>query len=116
MVEDGSRDVAVQSVRDGICVDPPLCQATSQGKYPSCTEGLVCLGEIVGKIGERTCDCGQCQVRQGMKHDTWMTSVFTTQRCAILSLPALEPRVFRVMKCALMLVQLCTCCICVCYC
>ena len=33
-------------------VDPPLCYATSKGKYSSCTEGLVCVGEIVGKIGE----------------------------------------------------------------
>ena len=40
------------SVRDGICVDPPLCRGTSQGKFSSCTEGLVCVGEIVGKIGE----------------------------------------------------------------
>ena len=38
--------------RDGICVDPPLCLGTSEGKYGSCTEGLVCVGEIVGKIGE----------------------------------------------------------------
>ena len=40
---------------------------------------------------ERTCACGQCQVRQGMRHDTWMTIVFGTQRCATLKL---EPRVF----------------------
>ena len=39
----------------------------------------VCVGETVGKIGEadeigeRTCACGQCQVRQGMRRDTWMT-------------------------------------------
>ena len=39
-------------VKDGICVDPPLCCGTSQGKYGSCTKGLVCLGKIVGKIGE----------------------------------------------------------------
>ena len=41
-----------QPGREGICVDPPLCRGTSQGKYSSCTEGLVCVGEIVGKIGE----------------------------------------------------------------
>ena len=40
------------SVRDGICVDPPLCRGTSQGKYGSCAKGLVCVGEIIGKIGE----------------------------------------------------------------
>ena len=56
-----------------------------------------------------------CQVRQGMKHDTWMTIIFRTQRCAILSLPALEPRVFALMKCD-DAVQLCTCCICGVYC
>ena len=40
---------------------------------------------------ERTCACCQCQMRQGMRHDTWMTIVLRTQRCAILNL---EPRVF----------------------
>ena len=39
-------------MRDGICVDPPLCRGTSHGKWSSCTEGLVRVGEIVGKIGE----------------------------------------------------------------
>ena len=39
-------------MRDVICVDPPLCRGTSQGKYGSCTKDLVCVGEIVGKIGE----------------------------------------------------------------
>ena len=39
-------------MRDGICVDPPLCRGTSQGKYGSCTKDLVCVGEIVGKMGE----------------------------------------------------------------
>ena len=39
-------------VRDGICVDPPLCRGTSQGIYGSRTTGLVCEGETVGKIGE----------------------------------------------------------------
>ena len=39
-------------MRDGICVDPPLCRGTSQGKYGSCTKALVCVGEVVGKIGE----------------------------------------------------------------
>ena len=39
-------------MRDGICVDPPLCRGTSQGKYGSSTTALVCVGETVGKIGE----------------------------------------------------------------
>ena len=39
-------------MRDGICVDPPVSRGTSQGKYSSCTKGLVRVGEIVGKIGE----------------------------------------------------------------
>ena len=39
-------------VRDGICVDPPLCRGTSQGKNVSSTKDLVCVGEDVGKIGE----------------------------------------------------------------
>ena len=40
------------SVRDGICVDPPLCRGTSQGLYGSRIIGLVRKGETVGKIGE----------------------------------------------------------------
>ena len=70
-------------MRDGICVDPPLFRGTSKGKYGSYIKGLVDVGEIVGKIsqvGERTCACGQCQVRQGMRHDMWMTLVFGTQK------------------------------------
>ena len=39
-------------MRDGICVDPPLCRGTSQGKYGSCAKDLVCVGGTVGKIGE----------------------------------------------------------------
>ena len=39
-------------VRDGICVDPPLCRGTSQGKYGSRIMALVCKGETVGKIRE----------------------------------------------------------------
>ena len=42
------------SVTDGICVDPPLCRATSQGKYVSCTKDLVSVGETVGKKGEES--------------------------------------------------------------
>ena len=33
-------------------VDPPLCPGTSKGEYGSCTQGLVCVGVIVGKIRE----------------------------------------------------------------
>ena len=39
-------------VRDGICVEPPLCRGTSQGKYGSKAIDLVCVGETVGKVGE----------------------------------------------------------------
>ena len=39
-------------MRDGICVDPPLCSGTSQGVYGSRITGLVCKDETVGKIGE----------------------------------------------------------------
>ena len=39
-------------VRDGICVDPPLCRGTSQGIYGSRFIGIVCEGETVGQIGE----------------------------------------------------------------
>ena len=42
----------VESVRDGICVLPPLCRGTSQGEYGSCSKGLVCVGKIVEKRGE----------------------------------------------------------------
>ena len=37
---------------DGICVDPPPCRGSSQGKYGSCAKGLGCEGGNVGKIGE----------------------------------------------------------------
>ena len=39
-------------MRDGICVDPPLCRGTSQGLYGSRIIDLVCDGETIGKIGE----------------------------------------------------------------
>ena len=39
-------------VRDGICLDPPLCRGASQGMYGLRIKGLVCEGETVGKIGE----------------------------------------------------------------
>ena len=37
-------------MRDVICVDPPLCRGTSQGKHGSRAIDLVCAGETVGKI------------------------------------------------------------------
>ena len=40
------------NVRDGVCVDPPLCRGTSQGKYGSRIIGLGCEGDTVGQIGE----------------------------------------------------------------
>ena len=85
---------------DGICVDQPFCRGTLQGIFGLRITGLVCVGETVGKIGkvcemvERTGACGQCQVRERMRHDTWMTIVIGTQRCSILSFAAPEPRVF----------------------
>ena len=36
--------VVPSHVRDGICVDPPLCRGTSQGMYGSRIKGLVCEG------------------------------------------------------------------------
>ena len=39
-------------MRDGICVDPPLCRESLQCKYGSYAKGLRCEGENVGKIGE----------------------------------------------------------------
>ena len=44
--------VDVGYVRNGMCVDPPLCRGTSQGILGSRIIGLVCKGETVGKIGE----------------------------------------------------------------
>ena len=60
--------------------------------YGSRFTGLVCEGETVGQarevdeMGERTCACGQWQVRQRMRHDMWMTIILRTQKCAILIL------------------------------
>ena len=48
----GSITLGSWPVRDGICVDPPLCRRSSQGKYASCAKGLGCGGENAGKIGE----------------------------------------------------------------
>ena len=39
-------------MRDGICVDPPLCRGPSQGLFGLTIRGLVCKGETVEKIGE----------------------------------------------------------------
>ena len=73
-----STDLGSQPVRDGICVDPPLCRGTSQGDCGSRTIDLVCAGETVGKIGQVD-EMGERElvlvsvVWQGMRHDTWMT-------------------------------------------
>ena len=76
-------------MREGICVDPLLCRGTSQGQFSSCTKNLVCVCEIVGKEGEagikNTCAGGQRHVRQGMRHDTWMTIISRTPMRATLS-------------------------------
>ena len=39
-------------MRDGICVDRPLCRGTSQEKYWLRITRLACEGETVGKIRE----------------------------------------------------------------
>ena len=39
-------------MRDGICVDPPLCRGTLQGFQGSRTIGPVCKSETVGKVRE----------------------------------------------------------------
>ena len=39
-------------MRDGFCVDPPICRGTSQGLYGRRIIGLVCKGETVGKTRE----------------------------------------------------------------
>ena len=43
---------ALEAVRDGICVDPPLCRGPSQGVFGLRFTVLVCEGETVGKMGE----------------------------------------------------------------
>ena len=45
-------------------------------------------------MGERSFARSQSQVRQAMRHDTWMTIGSDTHTCAILSFAALVPRVF----------------------
>ena len=85
-------------MRDGICVDPPLCRGTRQGKYGSRIIDLVCAGETVGKIGEVD-EMGERElvlvvsVRCGKERDmTHGRQLFQGhKRCAILSLLAPEP-------------------------
>ena len=71
-----------------MCVDPPLCRGISQGTHGSCAKDLVCVGEIVGQIGEvggrELVACRQCQVRQRTRHDTWIT-IFLDTDVQILS-------------------------------
>ena len=50
--EEGQHGTLAHHVRDGICVDPPLCRGPSQGTYGFRLIGLVCECETVGKIGE----------------------------------------------------------------
>ena len=98
--------VDVVLVRDGICVDPPLCRGTSQGKK--------CRGPQILCVLVRLSERWEKWMKLGERELVLAVSVrcSKTQRCAILSLPALEPRVFA-MKCD-HAVQLCTCCICGC--
>ena len=90
-----SRSLWAQNLWEiGICVDPPLCRATSHGTCGSYTKGLVCVGETDGKIGKVG---GRelvlvVSVRCGKEWD--MTRGWQLFWDAILSVPALEPRVF----------------------
>ena len=88
-----TRKACTVSVRDGICVDPPLCCGPSQGMCGLRFIVFICEGETVGKIGEvdekgkRELVLVVSQVRQGMRHDTWMTIVLWTQmKCDMLYL------------------------------
>ena len=85
-------------MRDGICVDPPLCRGTSQSIYGLRIKRPACEGETVGKIGE-VHEMGERElvlvvsVKCGKERD--MTrGCSRTQRCAFMSFAALEPRVF----------------------
>ena len=63
-------------------------------------------------MGEReTWACGQCQVRQIKRHDTWMTVVFRDTKMCNPELGSSWATRVRVMKWD-HAVQLCTCCIC----
>ena len=94
-------------------------RGTSQVKYGSRTIDLVCWWDCRKdkRSGwdewERTCACGQCQVRQGMRHDTWMTIVLGTQKMCNPELCSSWATRVRLVKCD-HAVQLCTCFICGC--
>ena len=51
-LEIGTIFLRANSVREGICVDPPLCRGTSQGIYGLRIIGLVCKGDTIGQIRE----------------------------------------------------------------
>ena len=70
-------------MRDGICVDPPLCLGSSQGKFGSCAKGLGREGESVGKVGE----VGERELVLvvSVRCRKERNNYFETQRCAILS-------------------------------
>ena len=69
-------------MRDGICVDPPLCRGTPQGKYGSSIKDLVGAGETVGKVGEVN-EMGERElvlvvsVRCGYARAWWPQHLFT---------------------------------------
>ena len=78
---------APNCVRDRICVDPSFCRGTD----------LVRVGETVGKIGEvGEKEFMSVSVSGAARNGSWHVddNCFGKQRCAILSLGALEPRVF----------------------
>ena len=43
-----------------MCVDPPLCRGTSQGKYSSCAKSLVCVSVRSLKRLDRQVDSVRC--------------------------------------------------------
>ena len=107
-------------VRDGICVDLPLCHGTSQGIYGSRFIGLLCEGETVGKVGEVD-EIGEREnfclwsVSGAARNETWYVddNYFEgTRMCDAEFCSSWATRV-HVMKCD-RAVQICTCCICGC--
>ena len=51
MIHNIASDGKSEQVRDGICVDPPLCRHR-RVYFGLRITGLVCEGETVGKMGE----------------------------------------------------------------
>ena len=59
--------------------EPQLRHESSQCIYGSWDNMLGCVEEDdckIGEVGERACAGGHCQLRQGTRHDTWMTDCF----------------------------------------